>query len=76
MRAYGVDLYLDKLAVDTTTPSGPALLQMAGVFAEFEREMIRERPLAGQVAFHWPKDSLSPQGAGKWTSLWVKPEKC
>jgi DNA invertase Pin-like site-specific DNA recombinase len=49
MRAYGVDLYLDKQAVDTTTPSGRALLQMAGVFAEFEREMIRERTLAGQA---------------------------
>jgi DNA invertase Pin-like site-specific DNA recombinase len=48
MRAYGVDLYLDKQAVDTTTPSGRALLQMAGVFAEFEREMIRERTIAGQ----------------------------
>src|ERR1700722_19401417 len=49
IRAYGVDLYLDKQAVDTTTPSGRALLQMAGVFAEFEREMIRERTLAGQA---------------------------
>jgi DNA invertase Pin-like site-specific DNA recombinase len=49
MRAYGVDMYLDKQAVDTTTPSGRALLQMAGVFAEFEREMIRERTLAGQA---------------------------
>jgi DNA invertase Pin-like site-specific DNA recombinase len=49
MRAYGVDLYLDKQAVDTTTPSGRALLQMAGVFAEFEREMIRERTVAGQA---------------------------
>jgi DNA invertase Pin-like site-specific DNA recombinase len=48
MRAYGVDLYLDKQAVDTTTPSGRALLQMAGVFAEFEREMIRERTIGGQ----------------------------
>ncbi len=49
MRAYGVDLYLDKQAVDTTTPSGRALLQVAGVFAEWEREMIRERTIAGQA---------------------------
>jgi DNA invertase Pin-like site-specific DNA recombinase len=49
MRSYGVDLYLDKQAVDTTTPSGRALLQMVGVFAEFEREMIRERTIAGQA---------------------------
>lgn len=49
LRGYGVDLYLDKQAVDTTTPSGRALLQVAGVFAEWEREMIRERTIAGQA---------------------------
>jgi DNA invertase Pin-like site-specific DNA recombinase len=49
LKAYGVGLYLDRQAVDTTSPGGRALLQMAGVFAEFEREMIRERVLAGQA---------------------------
>ena len=49
LKAFGVGLYLDKQAVDTTTPGGRALLQMAGVFAEFEREMIRERVMAGQA---------------------------
>ena len=39
-------LYLDKPAVDTTTPAGRALFQMLGVFAEFERSMIRDRVLA------------------------------
>ena len=34
-------------SVDTTTPSGRALMQMIGVFAEFERSMIRERTKAG-----------------------------
>jgi DNA invertase Pin-like site-specific DNA recombinase len=34
-------------AVDTTTPAGRMLMQMVGVFAEFEREMIRERTRAG-----------------------------
>jgi hypothetical protein len=33
--------------VDTTTPGGKALFQMMGVFAEFERAMIRERVCAG-----------------------------
>ena len=33
--------------VDTTTPAGRALFQMMGVFAEFERAMIRERLNAG-----------------------------
>jgi DNA invertase Pin-like site-specific DNA recombinase len=33
--------------VDTTTPAGKALFQMLGVFAEFERAIIRERVMAG-----------------------------
>ena len=38
----GVDLYLHQQALDTTTPSGEAMFQMMGVFAEFERSMISE----------------------------------
>src|SRR5262249_14985185 len=45
----GVDLYLHKQAIDTRTPAGKALYGMMGVFAEFEREMIRERVLAGMA---------------------------
>jgi DNA invertase Pin-like site-specific DNA recombinase len=33
--------------VDTSTPAGKALFQMMGVFAEFERAMIRERVKSG-----------------------------
>ena len=47
VHAQGVDLYLDRQGVDTTTPGGKALFQMMGVFAEFEREIIRERVCAG-----------------------------
>lgn len=47
LNAVGYDLYLEKQAVDTTTPAGRALFQMLGVFAEFEREMIRARVNAG-----------------------------
>jgi DNA invertase Pin-like site-specific DNA recombinase len=43
----GRDLYLHQQAIDTTTPSGKAMFQMLGVFAEFERAMIRERVNAG-----------------------------
>jgi DNA invertase Pin-like site-specific DNA recombinase len=43
----GVNLYLHQQAVDTTTPAGRALFQMMGVFAEFERAMIRDRVKAG-----------------------------
>lgn len=34
-------------AVDTTTAAGRMLLQMLGAFAEFEREMLRERTRVG-----------------------------
>ena len=43
----GVAIYADKEAVDATTPHGRAMLQMAAVFAELERGMIRERVMAG-----------------------------
>lgn len=47
LNALKCDLYLHQQAIDTTTPSGRAMFQMCGVFAEFEREMIRERVNAG-----------------------------
>jgi DNA invertase Pin-like site-specific DNA recombinase len=47
LQAKGVGLYLHQQGIDTTTPAGKALFQMLGVFAEFERAMIRERVLAG-----------------------------
>jgi DNA invertase Pin-like site-specific DNA recombinase len=42
-----VDLYLHQQGIDTSTPAGKALFQMMGVFAEFERAMIRERVNSG-----------------------------
>ncbi len=47
LRAENVGLYLHQQQVDTSTAAGRAFLQMAGVFAEFEREIIRERVHAG-----------------------------
>lgn len=47
LHAKGVDLYLHQQGLDTSTPSGRAMFQMMGVFAEFERAMIRERVMAG-----------------------------
>jgi Resolvase, N terminal domain len=47
VHAQGVDLYLDRQGVETTTPGGKALFQMMGVFAELERGMILERVCAG-----------------------------
>lgn len=36
--------------IDTATPQGRMFLNLLGVFAEFERELIRERCMAGQLA--------------------------
>ena len=42
-----VDLFLHRQGIDTTTPAGKMMFQMLGVFAEFERAMIKERINAG-----------------------------
>jgi DNA invertase Pin-like site-specific DNA recombinase len=47
LQALGCDLYLHQQALDTTTPSGRAMFQMCGIFAEFELAMIRGRINAG-----------------------------
>ncbi len=47
LQAKGVDLFLLRQGLDTSTPSGRAMFQMLGVFAEFEAAMIRERVRAG-----------------------------
>ena len=47
LEAYGVDLYLDQQALDTTTPAGKLMFQITGAFAEVERSMIRQRTNAG-----------------------------
>jgi DNA invertase Pin-like site-specific DNA recombinase len=47
LHAKGVDLYLHQQGLDTSTPSGRAMYQMMGVFAEFERVIIRERVMSG-----------------------------
>jgi DNA invertase Pin-like site-specific DNA recombinase len=47
LRAGNVGLYLHQQALDTSTPAGEAMFGMIGVFAQFERAMIRERVGAG-----------------------------
>jgi DNA invertase Pin-like site-specific DNA recombinase len=47
LEAYGVELYLDQQAIDTTTTAGKLMFQITGAFAEFERSMIRTRVRAG-----------------------------
>jgi DNA invertase Pin-like site-specific DNA recombinase len=43
----GLDLFLHQQGLDTSTSAGKAMFQMLGVFAEFERGIIRERVNAG-----------------------------
>jgi len=47
LRQQGVGIYLHQQQVDTASAAGRAFLQMAGVFAEFERSIIVERIHAG-----------------------------
>lgn len=47
LNALRVDLYVHAQAIDTSSPAGRAHFQMLGVFAEFERGLIRERILSG-----------------------------
>ena len=45
--ALGVGLVVLDQAIDTTTPSGRLLFNVLGSIAEFERDLIRERTVAG-----------------------------
>lgn len=45
----GVGQYFDREGMDTSTPHGRAMLEMAAVFGALEREMIVERVRAGMA---------------------------
>lgn len=47
IRDTGVGLYIHTQGVDTNTPAGRMLFQMLGVMAEFERELLVSRTIAG-----------------------------
>ena len=44
-----VDLFFQQQGMDTSTSSGKLMFSMIGAFAEFERNIIRERVMAGQM---------------------------
>ena len=44
--AAGIRLYCDQQGIDSSTPMGRAMIQMASVFGEQERSMLRARVLA------------------------------
>jgi DNA invertase Pin-like site-specific DNA recombinase len=49
LRALKIDLVIHQQGIDSSTPAGQAMLQMSGVFAQFERSMIVERTKAGMA---------------------------
>ncbi|MDM5188602.1 recombinase family protein [Bacillus sp. DX4.1] len=50
LSSIGVELVSIKEQIDTSTPMGRAMFGMIGVMAELERDMIRERTVAGLEA--------------------------
>jgi hypothetical protein len=58
LHSKGVDLFLHQQGLDTSTPAGKAMFQMMGVFAEFERAMLRERWCQG-----WPVPGPKASGS-------------
>ena len=47
LEALGVDLVVLDQSIDTTTPSGRLLFHVLAAIAEFERDLIRDRVVAG-----------------------------
>jgi DNA invertase Pin-like site-specific DNA recombinase len=47
--ALGISFVSYTNAIDTTTPAGKLMFSMLGAFAEFERDLIRERVKAGMA---------------------------
>ena len=50
LEALGVDLNVPGQAIDTSTPTGRLLFNVLGSIAEFERDLIRDRVVAGMKA--------------------------
>ena len=48
----GIELKVLDQPIDTTTAAGRAFFGMMAIFAEFERELIRERQAEGMARFH------------------------
>ena len=56
----GVGLFLHQQGLDTSTTAGKAMFQMLGVFAEFERGIIRERVNAGLARAQGERHEIRP----------------
>ena len=72
LHAKGCDLYLHQQGLDTSTPAGRAMFQMMGVFAEFERAIIRERVIAGLARARSEGKTLGRPTVGEDIELSIK----
>src|SRR6476646_6509135 len=63
--AAGIRLYCDQQGIDSSTPMGRAMIQMASVFGEQERSMLRARVLAGLERVRQEGKRLGRQGVGQ-----------
>lgn len=82
LRTRGIDFRSLTESIETTSPHGRMFLHLLGAFAEFERELIRERCLAGQRAAraagkNWARKRVlsaeeSHQVTAAWRSGWFK----
>ena len=76
LRIRGIEFRSLTESIETSSAHGRMFLHMLGAFAEFERELIRERCLAGQMAARatgktWGrKRSLSTVEAFEVTAAW------
>jgi DNA invertase Pin-like site-specific DNA recombinase len=48
IQALGIDLYVHQQAINTRTPAGRMIFGIFSALGEYERELIRERIIAGQ----------------------------
>jgi DNA invertase Pin-like site-specific DNA recombinase len=48
IQALGIDLYVHQQALNTATPAGRMVFSVFSALGEYERELIRERIIAGQ----------------------------
>lgn len=76
LKAKGVGFRSLTESIETETPQGRMFLQLLGVFAEFERELIRERCMSGQIAARargqtWGKKPIfTSEESKKIASMW------
>jgi DNA invertase Pin-like site-specific DNA recombinase len=47
LKERGIDVLSLTEKIDTTPPGGKLIFHLMGALAEFERDLIRERPIAG-----------------------------